>query len=177
MGYPVATWRIEVLVTYIQRELFMVTNRGQIVRIAAALSIVISAVGCSENGLHLGNTETGALAGSALGAGLGAIVGRQTGHTGGGIAIGAAAGGLGGGLIGAQGDRQSERSRSQDERLRRQEEELARQRREIEELRRGGANSNDSYRPYSPPQDDYRYDDGARHPSYETPRDTYQDRY
>jgi uncharacterized protein YcfJ len=151
-----------------------------------ALTLMLSA--CSDSGLQLGNTETGALAGSALGAGLGAIIGQQTGHTGGGIAIGAATGALGGGLIGAQGDRQSTRSRDQDERLRRQEEELARQRREIEELRRGGSYKGDyGSSGQSAPQDDYRYDgkqydgrqyDGRqRDPFYDTPKDNYKDRY
>lgn len=104
---------------------------------ALLFGALVSVSGCSDSGLSLNNTQTGALTGGALGAGLGAIVGNQSGHPGAGVAIGAAAGAIGGGLIGAQGDRTKARTDEQDERLRRQERELERQRREIEELRRG----------------------------------------
>jgi uncharacterized protein YcfJ len=115
--------------------------------------------GCSDSGLQLNNTQTGALTGSALGAGLGAIVGNQSGHPGAGVAIGAGAGAIGGALIGAQGDRSKERADYQEERLRRQEEELRRQRREIEDLRGSKGNYKDSS--YKDNRYDRQYDNGS----------------
>jgi hypothetical protein len=107
-----------------------------------ALASLIGLSGCTDDGLSLNNTQTGALTGGALGAGLGAIIGNQSGHPGAGVAIGAGAGALGGALIGGQGDRQKKRTDDQEERLRRQERELERQRRELEELR--GRRSSDN---------------------------------
>lgn len=114
---------------------------------------------CSDRGLELNNTTTGAVLGTAMGAGLGAIVGNQTGHPGAGVAIGAGAGALTGAMVGSQGDRSRERADDQEERLRRQERELERQRRELEELR-GGRQSDDSSRGsrYDRRRDDSRDD-------------------
>lgn len=141
------------------------TKRSIVILTLLLIGSLTGLSGCSDSGLQLNNTQTGALTGSALGAGLGAIVGNQSGHPGAGVAIGAGAGALGGALIGAQGDRSKERADSQEERLRRQEEELRRQRREIEELRGNQGNYRDpSYRknPYDRRDDsgddfDHRY--------------------
>lgn len=123
------------------------------------LGFLVTLSACSDGGLQLNNTQTGALTGSALGAGLGAIVGNQTGNAGAGVAIGAGAGAIGGALIGAQGDRSKERADSQEERLRRQEEELRRQRREIEELRGSKSTYQDNY--YRDNRNNRQYDDGG----------------
>lgn len=123
------------------------TKRPLITLTILLVGSLTSLSGCSDSGLQLNNTQTGALTGTALGAGLGAIVGNQSGHPGAGVAIGAGAGAIGGALIGAQGDRSKERADYQDEQLRRQEQELRRQRREIEELRGSRGNyPDDSYR-------------------------------
>lgn len=116
----------------------------------AALMSVIPSTGCSDRGVELNNTATGAALGTAMGAGLGAIVGNQSGHPGAGVAIGAGAGALTGAMIGAQGDRASERADDQEERLRRQERELERQRREIQELRGQRQYDDSGYRRSNP---------------------------
>ena len=71
------------------------TKRRSFFLTALLVGSLMSLAACSDGGLQLNNTQTGALTGSALGAGLGAIVGNQTGHAGAGVAIGAGAGALG----------------------------------------------------------------------------------
>ena len=122
-----------------------------------ALACLLTSTGCSDRGVELNNTATGAALGTAMGAGLGAIVGNQTGNAGAGVAIGAGAGALTGAMIGAQGDRASERSEDQEERLRRQERELQRQRREIDELRGQRQYDDSGYRKSNGSAPDSRY--------------------
>ncbi len=101
---------------------------------------------CGCQNAQLGETEQGAIAGTALGAGLGAIIGHETGHTGAGVAIGSAAGLITGGLLGRQAENTNTKIADRDRRISEQEQQLQENRRLIEELRRTGADVRESSR-------------------------------
>ncbi len=90
-------------------------------------------------GQQFGQTEKGAVAGTALGAGLGAIIGDQTGHAGPGIAIGAATGALAGGLMGHTLESRDNKNQALRDRISINQRTLEENRRLIEELKRKGA--------------------------------------
>lgn len=115
---------------------------GSTIGVVAVCSLLF--FGCANQ--QLGETEQGALAGTALGAGLGAIIGHETGHTGAGIAIGAATGLLGGGLLGKRAEDTNRAIADKDRRLDEQDKLLQENRRLIDELRRKGADVRDTKR-------------------------------
>lgn len=77
--------------------------KNQMLAGLTALTVLVSAMGCSSAGK---NTAIGAGAGAAAGGVLGAVIGHQTGNRAGGALIGAAVGAGLGGLVGNRLDKQ-----------------------------------------------------------------------
>ena len=85
-----------------------------------------------------GETETGALAGTAIGAGTGAIIGDSFGHTGSGVAIGSAIGAIAGGLYGRQVELAHDEMDLKDEKISNNQAQLEQNQQLINELRNRG---------------------------------------
>jgi uncharacterized protein YcfJ len=101
--------------------------------IMAALTIVLTGLGCSSQPMTTG--EAGTLGGGVLGGGAGALIGAAVGHPLVGALLGGALGAGGGYLVGnSMQSQQAQQAQTQNQ-IEQQQQEIERQRQELEQLR------------------------------------------